>query len=342
VPDLDQQLRNLIDGAREPIQLHEILTSELPSADQASAHRRWARPLLGAAAALLVVAAVAVIVREQGDPVSTTPSATTAPATDPTLPPLEDEPRVVIGPTEVGDLTISTSPLVPADGPECLAGADCYLWLQHELIVRNDGDETIYIDDTRTSELLAGDQILVGDEGCGYASNSEGGDVMSGVCTLNYMGTTLEPGESHAFRISLWRDLPGMEPLTSPAALWERELRFDTRPLEPGQERGGTVVYIDIGYLGLVPAATSSDPAEPGVPVEVTLWHCGIDTLTFEGQEWEVPNDDEPFDGTNAPAWFAGRGTIVRSDDGTHLVYTDETGFALTFVPDDGVEPPCA
>ena len=81
--------------------------------------------------------------------------------------------------------------------------------------------------------------------------------------------------------------------------------------------------------------------ADRGEPVEVALWHCGIDTLEFDGQEWEVPNDQEPFDGTNVPEWFVGRGTVVRSPDGTRLTYTDESGLTLSFVPDDGVEPLC-
>jgi hypothetical protein len=75
-------------------------------------------------------------------------------------------------------------------------------------------------------------------------------------------------------------------------------------------------------------------------PVEVRLWHCGIDTITVDDRRWEVPNHEEPFDGTSAPESFAGRGTIERVAP-DELSYVDDSGLRLRFVPDDGVEPPC-
>jgi hypothetical protein len=88
-------------------------------------------------------------------------------------------------------------------------------------------------------------------------------------------------------------------------------------------------------------AALFESADQPTGRAEVTLWHCGIDTITFEDRVWEVPNGEEPFDGTNAPGSFVGRGTIerVRADE---LRYVDESGVVLRFVPDDGTEPPCA
>lgn len=74
--------------------------------------------------------------------------------------------------------------------------------------------------------------------------------------------------------------------------------------------------------------------------VEVTLWHCGIETITVDDRRWEVPDDEEPFDGTNAPESFAGTGTYERIAP-DELRYTDDSGIQLRFVPDDGTDPAC-
>ncbi|MBB2903341.1 hypothetical protein FHR75_004183 [Kineococcus radiotolerans] len=82
-----------------------------------------------------------------------------------------------------------------------------------------------------------------------------------------------------------------------------------------------------------------SGAAGDSVPVQVSLYHCGVEPLVLDDTTWEVPQP--PFDGTNAPASFTGSGSVVR--DGKVLRYTDEAGALLTFVPDDGVQRPlCA
>lgn len=104
-----------------------------------------------------------------------------------------------------------------------------------------------------------------------------------------------------------------------------------------------------IGLIGTSPdwrsattlAALFDSSNEPTSQAEVTLWHCGIETITFEDRKWEVPNDEEPFDGTNAPSSFAGRGAIERVS-ADELRYVDQSGVILRFVPDDGTDPPCA
>ena len=71
------------------------------------------------------------------------------------------------------------------------------------------------------------------------------------------------------------------------------------------------------------------------MPVQVSLYHCGVEPLVLDAETWEVLRP--PFDGTNAPASFTGDGSVVR--EGEALRYTDEAGALLTFVPDDGVPP---
>lgn len=78
-----------------------------------------------------------------------------------------------------------------------------------------------------------------------------------------------------------------------------------------------------------------------GLPgVTVTLYHCGVNPLRYEGRDWEVPDAEQPFDATNAPPSFVGEGTIeqISADE---LRYTDASGLTLRFVPDDGTEPLC-
>lgn len=101
----------------------------------------------------------------------------------------------------------------------------------------------------------------------------------------------------------------------------------------------GRVGDWDVATLDQLADAAAAEP--PTGVAEVTLWHCGIEPITYERRTWEVPNDEEPFDGTNAPASFAGRGEVERVGP-DELRYTDESGVVLRFVPDDGTEPPCA
>jgi len=75
--------------------------------------------------------------------------------------------------------------------------------------------------------------------------------------------------------------------------------------------------------------------------IQVSLWHCGVEKITVDDQRWEVPNDEETFDSTNAPEAFSGRGTIERVAP-DELRYVDDAGAVLRFVPDDGTEHPCA
>lgn len=73
----------------------------------------------------------------------------------------------------------------------------------------------------------------------------------------------------------------------------------------------------------------------------VGLNHCGLDALEHAGRRWEVPEDEEPFDGTNKPESFVGNG-VVEPKGEDELSYTDESGVVLRFLPENPEEPPCA
>jgi hypothetical protein len=85
---------------------------------------------------------------------------------------------------------------------------------------------------------------------------------------------------------------------------------------------------------------TSTTPTEPtGTAVSVKLSHCGFEDLRLDGKRWVV--EDPPFDATNAPPEFVGKGHLAVPDGGGKAVYTDEAGFAVTFVAvDESWQPP--
>lgn len=84
------------------------------------------------------------------------------------------------------------------------------------------------------------------------------------------------------------------------------------------------------------PVATSS--AQPAGEPQVTLFHCGVNQVSYDGATWEVINP--PFDATNAPATFSGFGRFQRDGDVLHFV--DQFGTTIDFTVDDGVAgPPC-
>jgi hypothetical protein len=65
--------------------------------------------------------------------------------------------------------------------------------------------------------------------------------------------------------------------------------------------------------------------------VSVVLWHCGVAPIVYTSQVWDVAKP-EPFDWTNAPDNFRGKGSVQFLDPDT-LLYTDDGGPTLTFKP---------
>ena len=96
-------------------------------------------------------------------------------------------------------------------------------------------------------------------------------------------------------------------------------------------------------------APVSQEPADASVapPLQarahVQLWHCGVWLRGYPRGMWELKHP--PFDATNAPASFTGTGTASVVDGGgaddnrDRLVYRDNGGQRLVFVPGDQVPP---
>lgn len=82
---------------------------------------------------------------------------------------------------------------------------------------------------------------------------------------------------------------------------------------------------------------TQQDKAPPlQGRARVELWHCGVWLQGYPRGMWETKHP--PFDATNAPESFTGTGTarVVRKD---RLVYRDDGGQRILFVPGDRVPP---
>jgi hypothetical protein len=88
-------------------------------------------------------------------------------------------------------------------------------------------------------------------------------------------------------------------------------------------------------------APKSAAPTATATPrqttVTVSLYHCGINPLHYDGQTWKVPI--APFDETIYPAGWKGTGTVVKVTP-TQVSYRDDSGVAVVFVPDDGTPAP--
>ena len=70
--------------------------------------------------------------------------------------------------------------------------------------------------------------------------------------------------------------------------------------------------------------------------MSVTLYHCGFNPITYQGKKWEATF--EPFDDENKPASWRGHGTISEIGP-TRLLYQDDSGVKVTYVPDAEVPP---
>lgn len=84
----------------------------------------------------------------------------------------------------------------------------------------------------------------------------------------------------------------------------------------------------------VVPPVTSPPQA---VEMSVSLYHCGFNPITHQGRTWEA--SPEPFDNMNKPASWRGHGTVTEVSP-SRLLYRDDSGVEVTFLPEAEVPPP--
>lgn len=96
--------------------------------------------------------------------------------------------------------------------------------------------------------------------------------------------------------------------------------------------------FLIVSALALLAAGcgASQGPSLDTAEQQVSLYHCGIQNIEYDGRQWEV--DAPPFDATNAPDSFSGFGSFRR--DGDVVTFTDREGVQLAFTPDDGTPDP--
>lgn len=76
------------------------------------------------------------------------------------------------------------------------------------------------------------------------------------------------------------------------------------------------------------PAPLADDPTPTSIRVRVN--HCFVETLTFDGERWNVPFRGQFGDGGSMPPGWKGRGVIERVSE-AEARYTDDGGTTLVF-----------
>lgn len=130
--------------------------------------------------------------------------------------------QIVVGSATVGPLHVTTGEARPAQ----------YGWMEHELILRNDGTRRVYLNDTRFAEVLgAPGMLVVAEDGCGYSLDRA--QHLSTGCRGVFSPLALDPGGSTTLVFTTWRDLPGLAPLEPGRFVLERTVQFRTdRPFD--------------------------------------------------------------------------------------------------------------
>jgi hypothetical protein len=121
-----------------------------------------------------------------------------------------------------------SGPLEIGVGPnETAPENDAHPWIQHTIILTNTGSETLHFDDTRFSTFLGSDhELLAADHGCGYARNGPNAPVEAGACLTYLDAFAIPPGGTVKRDVTLYKDLPGMAPLTEGRYVFEKIYRF--------------------------------------------------------------------------------------------------------------------
>ncbi len=132
--------------------------------------------------------------------------------------------RVTVKPSQLGQITATVKNLRRAKP------TNSHPWIEHDLVLGNTGDQAITFANTRRSAFIGKQghrQILVADEGCGYAQDSPKAPVTAGVCNASLpIPLTVNPHASAKVAISIFEGLPGMNPLVAGTYVFPQPMRF--------------------------------------------------------------------------------------------------------------------
>jgi hypothetical protein len=237
----------------------DVLAAARRRAEAGNPRRTGGPRLLAAAAAVVLLAiaagAMAVLGGDGGSADLATGRATTsssAPASAGQR--ATDGPSVSVEAAGLPTVDISTSPLRES------AAAESNGWLDHTITMKNAGSAPVYLNDFRSGTMLGDQEVLAATDGCGYGSS--GNQPVSVGCRYDYRPVTIEPGGAHEFTVTLWRDLPGMNPVTAGKYRWDINLQIgDASFTDPGAP-GGKVGTLTLRYDGF--AESDAVHALPG------------------------------------------------------------------------------
>lgn len=298
-----------------------VMSAARARAEEASRRPRRTHRLLAAAAAVTaVLAAGAVLLLRGGTSDDTVTVAGPDDATDVSLP---SGAQVSVAAQDSGRLTISTSDLVPsADG-----------WLEHTVTVTNTGVQPSTFNLLPVGEILGDREVAVAVEGCRYDDSSE--SALDVQCE-EWEPVTIEPGGTHRFTVTLWRDLPGLSTLATDPLIYEVPVEEWTGPTDSFKSAPGSITFtysnlaahgeLDIGPfpshaaptydLDLAGASLVEDSPHTGSNSDVVLWSDGngayLSLTVRHGRSasWATPGAgatvrDETFPEGQGEAWFS-------------------------------------
>jgi hypothetical protein len=147
--------------------------------------------------------------------------------------------KVSVEVSNTSPIAVSVEPARPAPRN------DAQPWVQHELVFENRGGRLVRFGDTRASRFIgpaARRRVLAADEGCGYVPQGDGTRLEAGACALYLDAPTVEPDASISRTITLFKGLPGMEPLVPGRYVFEKVIRFRVGHELPTEGTGRTAV----------------------------------------------------------------------------------------------------
>jgi hypothetical protein len=149
--------------------------------------------------------------------------------------------QVSVEPSELGPIAVSVGRVRPAPVNGSRA------WLQHDLVLENRGDRPVTFADTRNGMFLgprARRVLLAADQGCGYGIYKRRIEL---ACLLYLDIPTLDPHTSLTRTLTLWKGLPGMNPLRPGTYVFRHPIRFRIGREPPADGRGQTAM-LEIDY----------------------------------------------------------------------------------------------
>jgi hypothetical protein len=122
-------------------------------------------------------------------------------------------------------------------------------WLQHDVVIRNTGDQLVTFADTRTSKFIGESghhRLLVADEGCGYSLTHPQAPARAGACRSYLDLLRVKPHASAERTITLFKALPGMDRLVAGTYVFRQPIRFQAAGRQPGG--GGRAGVVTVVY----------------------------------------------------------------------------------------------